>query len=85
MLLSRILKIVKIDGFSHSRRLLFACVTLATFCAMPLMAQQDAARHNPLVDVLLGKGILTADEAKAGAIKDELAAIPGTLRTRVLY
>jgi D-3-phosphoglycerate dehydrogenase len=28
---------------------------------------------------------ITADEAKAGAIKDELAAIPGTLRTRVLY
>jgi len=28
---------------------------------------------------------ITADEAKAGVIKDELAAIPGTLRTRVLY
>ena len=28
---------------------------------------------------------VTADEAQAAALKDELAAIPGTLRTRVLY
>jgi len=28
---------------------------------------------------------ITASEAQAGAVRDELAAIPGTLRTRVLY
>jgi D-3-phosphoglycerate dehydrogenase len=28
---------------------------------------------------------VSADEAQANALKDELAAIPGTLRTRVLY
>ena len=28
---------------------------------------------------------ITADQAQAGAIREELAAIPGTLRTRVLY
>jgi D-3-phosphoglycerate dehydrogenase len=28
---------------------------------------------------------ITASEAQAGAVREELAAIPGTLRTRVLY
>ncbi|WP_415846921.1 hypothetical protein, partial [Stenotrophomonas pavanii] len=27
----------------------------------------------------------TASEAQAAAVRDELAAIPGTLRTRILY
>jgi len=28
---------------------------------------------------------VAADEAQGAALKDELSAIPGTLRTRVLY
>jgi len=28
---------------------------------------------------------VSADEAQAGALKDRLAEIPGTLRSRVLY
>jgi D-3-phosphoglycerate dehydrogenase len=28
---------------------------------------------------------ITASEEQAGAVREELAAIPGTLRTRVLY
>jgi len=28
---------------------------------------------------------ITASEEQASAVRDELAAIPGTLRTRILY